>query len=359
MELGITGLPLTGKTTLFNALTGEQRATGGFSSDKPSHLAVVKVPDERLDVLTAMFRPKKTVPADVKYVDVAGIVKGSAKDSRSGVLNALRTVDALIHVVRAFESDSVPAPEGGINPVRDVGDLDLEMVLADLEVAERRLDRLEKELKAGRKEGEREWALLRSCRDALESEMPLRELNLTDEEEKLLRGFQFLTRKPIVVVVNVGEDQLGNESYRSTELASLATRAKTELIVLCAEAEMQISRLDAADQPAFLEALGISEPAVRRLVKVSYRLLDLISFFTVGPDEVRAWTVRSGALAPEAAGVIHTDLERGFIRAEVITYDDLVECGSLPHAREKGLLRLEGKAYEVRDGDILNIRFSV
>jgi hypothetical protein len=359
MELGITGLPQTGKTTLFNALTGEHAETGGYSTGKESHIAVVKVPDERLDVLTGMFHPKKTVPADVRYVDVAGIVKGVGKDSRAGMLSALRSVDALLHVVRAFDSDAVPEPDGGVDPIRDAGDFDLELILADMDVVDRRLERLAKDLRVGKKEGERENELLLKCRDALDAEQPLRELELPPEEEKLLRGFQFLTRKPIVVVVNVGEKQLGESGYLASEVQRLAKRPNTEVVVLCAEVEMEVSRLDAADQPIFLEELHIVEPAVRRLIRVSYQLLSLLSFFTVGPDEVRAWTIHRGALAPEAAGVIHSDLERGFIRAEVIAYDDLISSGSIAHGRDKGVLRLEGKTYPVKDGDILNIRFSV
>jgi len=359
MELGITGLPLTGKTTLFNALTGGTVATGGFSPEKGSHLAVVKVPDPRLAVLTEMFRPKKSTLADVRYVDVAGIVKGGAKDSRSGLLSVLRTVDALIHVVREFESDTVPLPEGGIDPGRDIADFDLELALSDLEVVERRLERIEREFRSGKKEAEHERGVLTACHAALSAGKPLREIELSPEEAKLIRGYQFLTRKPMIVVINIGEHRLPEADRIAAELASFGTRPNVELVVLCAEIEMEISQLDEADQPVFLEELGIKEPAVRRLIKVSYHLLNLLSFFTVSPEEVRAWTLRKGALAPEAAGTVHSDFERGFIRAEVIAYDNLVACGSLVAAKERGLVRVEGKNYEVKDGDILYIRFSV
>jgi len=359
MELGITGLPLTGKTTLFNALTGESVVTGSYSAGQDAHRAVVKVPDARLDVLTRMFMPRRTVPADVRYVDVAGIVKGGTSASRASLLSALRTVDALIHVVRAFRSETVAEPEGGIDPARDIADFDLELALSDLETVERRLERLEKEVRSGRHEGEREVAVLRRCHEALGAETPLRSLDFTPEEARLIRGFQFLTLKPMILVVNVGEGQRDEADRIAAELAPFAKRPHVELAILCAELEMEIAQLDEADQPAFLADLGIDEPALHRLIRLSYHLLDLVSFFTVGSDEVRAWTLTRGETALDAAGTIHTDLARGFIRAEVTSYEDLTGRGSLAAAREHGLLRLEGKGYVVQDGDVITIRFNI
>lgn len=359
MELGMTGLPLSGKTTLFNALTGQAVATGGYTSPKEAHRAVVKVPDQRLDALAALLHPKTVTPAEVHYLDVAGVAKGGGKDATAALYSALKAVDAVIHVVRAFRSATVPEPAGGVNPGRDIVDLNLEIALIDLEQVERRIDRIEKEFRSGKKESEHEFEVLRKCREALNSERPLRELDLAADDEKCIRGFQFLTRKPMILVVNVGDEELGRSDGIVATLKHLVERRNVEVVPLSAELEMEIAQLDEADRPAFLEELGIGEPAVHRLIRVSYHTLDLISFFTVVHDELRAWTVRRGSLAPQAAGAVHTDMERGFIRAEVVHYDDFVACGSMAHAKEKGLLRLEGKTYEVKDGDILTIRFNV
>jgi len=359
MDLGITGLPLTGKTTLFNALTGESVETGAWSNSSDPHLSVVRVPDERVDLLSAMYEPKKTTPATVQYADVAGLAKGSASGSRAQLLGALRSVDALIHVVRAFDSDTVSVPDGGIDPERDIEDFDVELILADLEVIERRVDRLSREVRAGRKEGEAELRVLERCNEALGAERPLRHLEFSAEEHRLIKGYQFLTSKPMIVVVNVGEEQIGDIESTTSGLARFADLPETDVVVLCAELEMEISRLDEADQRPFLDELDVDEPAVFRLIRVSYGLLEVISFFTVGKDEVRAWTLRRGSFATDAAGTIHSDLERGFIRAEVVTYEELMGVGSTAAARERGTLRLEGKNYVVQDGDVLNIRFNV
>lgn len=357
MELGITGLPLTGKTTLFNALTGESVETGGWSQSADPHLAVVKVPDDRVTRLSEMYEPKKTTYATVQYADVAGLARGSG--SRAQHLSALRTVDALIHVVRAFENEAVPIPDGGIDSARDIEDFDLELILADLEVIERRIDRLRREVQAGRKEGEAELHVLQRCNEALSEGKPLRTVEFSQDEQRLIRGYQFLTLKPIIIVVNVDDHQLSERNTIEQSLERFAQQRDTELVVLCAEIEMEISQLEAEDQRPFLDDLGIDEPALSRLIRVSYGLLDVISFFTVGKDEVRAWTIRRGSVASDAAGAIHSDLERGFIRAEVVTYDDLMRTGSHAAARDVGVLRLEGKSYIVQDGNVLNIRFNV
>ncbi len=266
MELGITGLPLTGKTTLFNALTGQSVATGGYTSVKETHRAVVKVPDHRLDMLAELLQREKKVPADVRYIDVAGIVKGTRKDTSSALLGALKTVDALIHVVRAFRSGTVPEPVGGINPERDIADLDLELALSDLEQAERRLERIEKELRSGKKEAEHECEVVKRCRDALSAEKPLRELGLSAEEEKLIRGFQFLTRKPMIIVINVGEDELDRVGEIGSRFAPFAERPHVEVAVLSAEIEMEVAQLDEADRPGLHPELRLQQTEERKRV---------------------------------------------------------------------------------------------
>ena len=358
MELGITGLPQSGKTTIFNALTGNTVDTGGYSREE--HRGTVKVPDPRLTKLAEMYEPRKVTPVVVQYVDVAGLVRGGAKDAAAQLFAALRTVDALLLVVRAFENDLVSEPEGGIDPLRDAADFDIEIILADLEVAERRVERLEKEVKAGRAENKPELDVLQRCVEALTAGTPLRDLEFSEEEERRIRGYRFLSGKPVIVVVNIGEDMLGDMDALNQRYAPLAEKPNVELVVLCGEIEMEISQLDEADQREFLSDLGIAEPALTRLIRESFRLLDLIVFFTAGgKDEARAWAIRKGTVAQKAAGEIHSDLERGFIRAETVAYEDLAACGSFTAAKEKGLLRLEGKEYVVKDGDVLTIRFSV
>ncbi len=359
MEVGITGLPAAGKTTLFNALTGQHAVTGAYSSSE-AHRAAVRVPDERLDHLRDMFEPKKFTPAQVHYVDVAGIAKGGKDASRASLLASLRTVDALIHVVGAYQDEAAVSEGGpGIDPASDIADLNLELTMADLEVVERRVERLGREVKSGKTEGEHELAVLERCVSALNDDTPLRVLEFTDEEARLIKGYQFLTLKPTIIVVNVDEGRAGEADRVVEELASHADIPHTELLALSADIEMEISDLDAEDRPAFLADLGIEEPAVDRLVRVSHDLLDLISFFTVGSDEVRAWTLVRGETALDAAGTIHTDLARGFIRAETVAYDDLAEAGTMAAAKEKSVVRLEGKAYTVKDGDVINIRFNI
>jgi ribosome-binding ATPase len=305
-----------------------------------------------------MYSPKKYTPAQVHYVDVAGVAKGGKEGSRANVLSALRTVDALLHVVRAFESDAVAGE--GADPVSDASDFDLELTMADLEVIERRRERLEREVRAGRTEGQHELAVLVRCTEALNDEIPLRSLEFSDEESRLIKGYQFLTQKPAILVINVGEEKMGQADGVLADFAAWADIPKTEVIVLSAEIEMEIAELEEADRPEFLGDLGIEEAAIDRLVHVSYELLDLISFFTVGEDEVRAWTLGRGSTAIDAAAAIHTDLARGFIRAETIAYADLAAAGSMSAAKEQGgVVRLEGKTYGVKDGDIINIRFNI
>jgi GTP-binding protein YchF len=354
MRLGIIGLPQSGKTTLFNALTRATQPTGATGKIEV-HTAVVEVPDPRVDVLSRMFNPKKTIYAKVTYADIAGLDGSASKSGIAGtLLNQLTQMEGFIHVVRCFEDDNVPHPQGDVNPARDLAAMDSEFVLNDLIAAERKLERLAEERKkgGGRDRGiiEREIVLFERLQTSLNEEIPLRDIEISGEEDKMLSGFGFLSRKPVLVVFNLAEGQTAPEiSY---------PHKHSQLVSLQGKLEMDIAQLPAEDAQLFMEEYGIEEPSLNRMIRLSYDLLGLQSFFTVGPDEVRAWTVRRGATAPEAAGEIHTDLQKGFIRAEVVTYDDLVTLGGLSEARGKGKLRLEGKEYVVQDGEVLNIRHS-
>ena len=354
MRLGIIGLPQSGKTTLFNALTRATQPTGTTGKIEV-HTAVVEVPDPRVDVLSRMFNPKKTIYAKVTYADIAGLDGSASKSGIAGtLLNQLTQMDGFIHVVRCFEDEAVPHPQGSINPARDLAAMDGEFVLNDLIAAERKLERLAEERKKGagrdRATIDREIVLFERLQAALNEEIPLRDIDISAEEEKMLSGFGFLSRKPVLVVFNLAEGQAAPEIAYD--------HRRSQLVALQGKLEMDIAHLPAEDAQLFMEEYGIEEPSLNRMIRLSYDLLGLQSFFTVGPDEVRAWTVKRGATAPEAAGEIHTDLQKGFIRAEVVTYDDLVGLGGLSEARAKGKLRLEGKEYIVQDGEVLNIRHS-
>ncbi len=355
MRLGIFGLPQSGKTTLFNALTRASQPTGPTGKIE-IHTAVVDVPDPRVDRLSAMFKPKKTIYAKVTYADIAGLDGTSGKTGISGaLLNQLTQMDGFIHVVRCFEDDSVPHPSGSVDPARDLATMDSEFILNDLIAVERKLERLVEERKkgAGRDKGviEREQVLFTQFQAALSEEKPLRDLEISAEDEKSLAGFGFLSRKPVLIVLNLAEGQ--------SAPALDYPHKHSQVVALQGKLEMDIAHLPADEMKLFLDEYGIEEPSLNRMIRLSYDLLGLQSFFTVGPDECRAWTVRRGATAPEAAGEIHTDLQKGFIRAEVVTYTDLVTLGGLAEARTHGKLRLEGKEYIVQDGDVLNIRFNI
>lgn len=366
LQLTIVGLPQSGKTTVFNALTRSAAETGGFTSaeDEPN-LATVKVPDRRVDVLTPMFNPRRVVYADIRYLDVAGFARGLGKQGLGGRLLApLAEADALIVVVRAFEDENVPHPEETVDPLRDLDTLLLEFTFSDLGIVEKRLGRIDQTIQklrgAEREVYEREGALLRRCQSALEDGIALREVALDDDERKQLRGFGFLTQKPLLVLLNVGEDQLGEQTAQLLAQARARFgREGIDIEALAAKIEMEIGRLDPDDTAVFMADLGIEESSLDRVIRLSYHLLGLVSFLTVGPDEVRAWPIRAGWSAVEAAGEIHSDIARGFIRAEVVAYDDLVSCGGLPEARKAGLLRSEGKTYLMRDGDVVNFLFNV
>ncbi|MEJ2684923.1 MAG: redox-regulated ATPase YchF [Candidatus Sulfobium sp.] len=361
MKIAITGLANSGKTTIFNALTGLNLETTVYPAlvSEP-HIGVVKVPDARVDRLSEIYRPKKTTYATVEYIDYIGLTKGDMEQNRK-VADLIRDADEVVHVVRGFVDETVVHPMGDVDPVRDAGTVELEMIFGDLELVEKRLERMEEGMKKGRKPDEAEKRLLLKCKEILESEKPLRNEMFTEEEQKSMRHLQFMSIKPSVVVLNTDEKERDTEKTHAalSGLEAIFSGGQVRVLALCGKIEMEIAQLPDEEAVAFLEDLGVSEPALNRLVRVSYDLLGLISFLTSGEDEVRAWTIRKGTNAQKAAGKIHSDIERGFIRAEVVSYDDFIGQGTMQAAREKGLLRLEGKTYEVRDGDIINFRFNV
>jgi hypothetical protein len=354
MQLGILGLPKVGKTTLFNTLTASHQETGKFAASAQTNMGVATVPDRRLEQLRDLFKPRRYQPATVQYVDIPGIKRGEGAESLD--LAKLKAMDALVHVVRAFADPEIVHPEGSVDPARDVAMLDLELILADHDLVERRLERLEKAVKRGLSpEEQRERALLEGVvRPQLEAERPLREMRLDPDDERRLRGFQLLSAKPMLVVLNVDEARVAEHAERA-----LALGPEVRAVAVSAPIEEEISRLPAEEQKEFLAALGLEEPSLDRVARASQELLGLLSFFTVGEDEVRAWTIRQGTRAREAAGAIHSDIERGFIRAEVVRWDDLLRLKTLAHCREQALLRLEGKDYLVQDGDVVHFRFNV
>lgn len=355
MKLGIIGLPQSGKTTVFNALTRAQQPTGEAVGRMEVHTAVVDVPDERVEHLTRMFNPRKKILAKVTYADIAGLGSAADKAEISGqLLNQLAQMDGFIHVARCFEDPQVAHVRESLDPQRDISLMEEEFMLNDQIMVERKQEKLAEEHHkgGGRDKGliEREIALFERLHAALANGQALRELELNPEEEKSVSGFGFLSRKPLMILLNLGEGQAEPPIHNLP--------AKAACLALQGRLEMDIVRLPDEDAQVFMTEYGISELGLLRLIRASYDLLGLQSFFTVGEDEVRAWTVRRGALAPEAAGVVHSDMEKGFIRAEVVAYDDLIACGSLAEARAKGRLRLEGKQYPVQDGDVISVRFT-
>jgi ribosome-binding ATPase len=361
MQVAMIGLPLSGKSTLAHALSGGHADRPGQRMGRAEvKSAVVDVPDPRVDRLSEMFHPRKTTYAQVRIDDISGVSRGSAQGSGfdAGLLDALSRADALLQIVRAFEDDTVPHPELSIDPARDVALVTLELIVSDLATVERRLERIANGLPKARGEARdkllAEQALMQKLEEGLSQELPIRDLALTPEEQVAIRGFQFLTAKPTLVVLNLGEAGDADETA-----AWVSEQQKAMVLGIRAALEQEIAELPPEERALFLESYAIAEPGLNVLIRACYRLLGLMSFFTVGEDEVRAWTVRQGAPAVEAAGVIHSDLARGFIRAEVIGYDEMIACGSMAEARRRGKLRLEGKEYIVQDGDILNIRFNV
>ncbi|MFP5341484.1 MAG: redox-regulated ATPase YchF [Candidatus Limnocylindria bacterium] len=366
MQIAIVGLAGSGKTTVFNTLTRGHAETGGYGG-VTLNVGVVKVPDARLDRLAQIFKPKKIVQADVTYVDLPA--PPTSSEGRIGTeelpadhLARLRDSDALLHVVRAFEDPVNPHPAGSVDPLRDIEQLDLEFLLADLAMAERRLERLKGSGRHGtqaeREAAEREEVVVRRIHEGLEAGTPIRDLGLDADESKAIRGFRFLTEKPVLVLLNVGEQDIAREAEIVKGVAAAYDHRHAMVDALSARIEMELGELEADEAAVFMEELGLAGSSLGRVIELSYRLLGLISFLTAGPDEVRAWPIPDGSTAVDAAGAIHSDLARGFIRAETVGYDDLVALGSTAEARKAGRLRSEGKGYRVRDGDVLEILFS-
>ena len=361
MKTAIIGLANSGKTTIFNALTGLNLEVTSYPTlAADPHTGMVKVPDVRLTRLTEMYKPKKTTHATVEYIDYLGLTKGDMEQNRK-VFDFIRDADSIVHVVRCFEDETIVHPLGSVNPQRDAETVAMEMIYGDLELVEKRLSRMEEGAKRGKKPDEAEHKLLLKLKAALENETPLRNVEFTEEEQKTMRSLQFMSIKPHLVVLNVDEGEMESDQTRSVvaELQGIFTGRQDSVLSLCGKIEMEIAQLPADEAEVFLEDLGIVEPARNKLIRLSYELLGFISFLTSGEDEVRAWTIRKGTAAQQAAGKIHSDIERGFIRAEVVAYDDFIAHGSMAAARDKGLVRLEGKTYVVKDGDIINFRFNV
>ena len=363
MKIGIVGLPNVGKSTLFNSITkaGAESANYPFCTIEPN-VGIVAVPDERLQKLAEMYNTKKITPAVVEFVDIAGLVKGASKGEGLGnkFLSHIRETDAICEVVRCFEDSNVVHVDGSVDPIRDIETINLELIFADIETVDKRLDKAKKMLKADKKY-QAEIDLLEKIKLALENGMPARQLEYNKDEKELLKEMFLLTTKPIIYIANVSEEQLSDTENDANvnKVREYASKEKAEVIPLCVKIEDELSTLDDSDKKEMLEALGLEESGLDTLIKKSYDLLGLMSFLTAGEPEVRAWTIKKGTKAPQAAGKIHTDIERGFIKAEVISYDELIKEGSMVQAKEKGLVRQEGKDYIMQEGDIVLFKFNV
>lgn len=365
MKLGIVGLPNVGKSTLFNAITqaGAESANYPFCTIEPN-VGVVSVPDKRLDVLEKMYNPKKKVYTTIEFYDIAGLVKGASKGEGLGnkFLSHIREVSSIVHVVRCFDDENIVHVDGSVNPIRDIETINLELIFSDIETMEKRIEKVSKMAKGGDKKSKEELVVMERIKVHLESEKPVRTMDFTEEEAELVKNYFLLTTKPVLYVANISEDDLISGNHDNDyvkQVKEFAEKEGSEVVVISAKIEEELSSLSDDEKKEMLSEYGLEESGLDKLIHASYKLLGLMSFLTAGTDEVRAWTIKQGTKAPKAAGKVHTDIERGFIRAEIISYDKLVECGSEAAAKEKGYYRLEGKDYVMQDGDIVHFRFNV